>query len=318
LVQIIGTLLPLLAVFALVFGPITGWMALERQRQPIVWLMFGALLGPLAIGLLLLAPPGACPRCNETVSGWPSACIQCGENLVAPLAAWIGRIAGPVEDEPSGTPIPEPIPIPIRPDVRIAAPQAAVGRRAPVAAAVSRGAPESLDSTSTQPEPGWATRLATLARAPAPETGEGPGRTTPTGIRTMHIGNGTSAPDGGSPRFSFQTFLPPPGPLDPPTEDPTIVAVGVYVGGTERLTIAGRYAIGYAHGRLKVLGPYETNPRKLSIDWDLTGIDIGQGEGQLVLARIDGRRTRVLTFRLLSTFNRAMLDAAIVVASQNA
>ena len=315
--QIIGTLLPVLAVFALVFGPIAGWLGLERQRQPIVWLVFGALLGPLAVALLILAPPGACPRCNESVAGWPSGCIHCGENLVSPVAARIGRIAGPAAEVPASPPIAEPIPI--RPEVRIAAPLTAIGQRASVAADISSRSRESLDSTSTQPEPGWTSRLATLARAPVAATGDGSGHTpSPAGNGAMHNGNGASSLEAGSPRFASQTFLPPPGPLEPETEDPTIVAVGVYVGGTEHLSIAGRYAIGLAHGRLKVLGPYETNPRKLSIDWDLAGIDIGQGEGQLVLARQDGRRARVLTFRLLSTFNRAILDAAIVAASHDA
>jgi hypothetical protein len=74
--------------------------------------------------------------------------------------------------------------------------------------------------------------------------------------------------------------------------------------------------IGHAAGRLTILGPYETNPRKLAIDWDLVGIEVGQGEGQLVLAKVDGRRARVVTFRLLSTFDRAALDEAIARATQ--
>jgi hypothetical protein len=180
-----------------------------------------------------------------------------------------------------------------------------------------------LDSSSIQPEPGWTARLATLARAPVASQSGGAGHSSSNGHGTTSTGGTMTTPGAGAPpasglsRFSAQIFLPPPGPLDPPTEDPTIVAVGVYVSGTERLTIAARYAIGHAQGRLRVLGPYETNPRKLAIDWDLNGIDIGQGEGQLVLARTDGRRSRYLTFRLLSTFNRAVLDAAIVAAGHS-
>jgi hypothetical protein len=322
LVQVIGALLPLIAVFALVFGPLAGRLALERQRQPIVWLIFGALLGPIALALLILAPPGACPRCNERVRGWPSDCPLCGEYLTPPFAARLGRVFA--DDEAPVLPVmPQPTPIPIRQHGPIA-PAATVTRPRPeLQSSVHERTPDPLDSISIQPEPGWTARLATLARGPVVPHANGNGmstgnETTIHGTEGMATGNESSSPASGLARFSAQIFLPPPGPLDPPTEDPTIVAVGVYVSGTERLTIAGRYAIGHAHGRLKVLGPYETNPRKLAVDWDLTAIEVGQGEGQLVVARTHGRRARVLTFRLLSTFNRAVLDAAIVAATHSA
>jgi hypothetical protein len=307
-----GAFLPLLAVFALVFGPLAGRLALERQRQPIVWLIFGALLGPIALAILLLAPPGVCPRCNEPVAGWPSDCVYCGEYLTPPLAARIARVF-PADATPPPPPISEPIPL--RPTAAASVARYGTPTRPPVEAPIRHRAPDAFDSISTQPEPGWTARLATLARAPVAIQDDG--HAAANGNGTMPLGDTSASTSGGSQRFTVPVFLPPPGPLDPPTEDPTIVAVGVYVSGTERLTIAGRYAIGHAHGRLKVLGPYETNPRKLAIDWDLTAIDIGQGEGQLVLAHTEGRRARVLTFRLLSTFNRAVLDAAIVAASHS-
>ena len=315
--QVMSALLPLLALSALVFGPLAGRLALDRQRQPIVWLIFGALLGPIAIALLILAPPGACPRCNEPVAGWPSDCPICGEYLVPPAAARLGRTLG--GSQPDRPDLPEPIAIPIRPQAPDFPPQTLSSSHAPIEAPAREHAPSPLDSSSIQPEPGWTARLATLARAPVASQ-SGAGNSESNGHGTTSSGGTMTTPGGGAPpgsglsRFSAQTFLPLPGPFDPPTEDPTIVAVGVYVGGTERLTIAARYAIGHAQGRLRVLGPYETNPRKQAIDWDLNGIDIGQGEGQLVLARTDGRRSRVITFRLLSTFNRAVLDAAIVAA----
>jgi hypothetical protein len=171
-----------------------------------------------------------------------------------------------------------------------------------------------VDSKAVQPEPSWAARLATLARAPATGAGSEARRSGANGHGPSSTGSGG---DGlGSGRFSVPVFLPPRGPFDPETEDPALVALGVYVSGTERLTIAGRYAIGHAGGRLTILGPYETNPRKLAIDWDLVGIEVGHGEGQVVLARLDGRRARVVTFRLLSTFDRAALDEAIVRATR--
>lgn len=71
----------LLVVSATIFGPLTGWIAGRRDRSPIVWLVFGALLGPIALSILALAPPGRCPRCDAPVQGWRAHCPACGGPL---------------------------------------------------------------------------------------------------------------------------------------------------------------------------------------------------------------------------------------------
>jgi hypothetical protein len=73
-----------------VFAPLAGWFAVRRSRQPMVWFLFGALIGPLALALLALAPPGHCPSCAAPVDGWPSSCGRCGRSFAAgpgPLTA---------------------------------------------------------------------------------------------------------------------------------------------------------------------------------------------------------------------------------------
>ena len=311
--QSMGVLLPVLTAFALVFGPLASWLALRRQRQPIVWLAFGALLGPLAIALLVIAPPGACPHCGARVTGWPSDCFECGERLVPAPAMAIMKLFGERQPQRPLRPVMDPIPLRRGDSASFQLP----GRQ-PSPAAAPRGwsTEEVVDSRAVQPEPSWATRLATLARAPGTAAGRDSRRSGANGHGPSPAGG--AATGFGAPRFSVPVFLPPRGPLDPETEDPSLVALGVYVSGTERLTIAGRYAIGHAGGRLTILGPYETNPRKVAIEWDLVGIEVGQGEGQVVLARVDGRRARVVTFRLLSTFDRAALDEAIERATRGA
>jgi hypothetical protein len=310
-VQFIG-LLPVLAAFALVFGPLASWLALRRQRQPIVWLAFGALLGPLAVALLILAPPGACPQCGERVTGWPSTCLECGEGLVPSVAMRIMRMVG--EPQPGFPTRPVPDPIPFNRATGASSPSA--GRAVSAASGPRAWSAEVVDSKAVQPEPSWAARLATLARAPRTAPANNGRGSASNGHGASPGGRGRTLEGRGSPRFTAPVLLPPRGPFDPDTEDPELVALGVYVSGTERLTIAGRYMIGHVAGRLTILGPYETNPRKLAIDWDLVGIEVGQGEGQLVLAKVDGRRARVVTFRLLSTFDRAALDEAIARATQ--
>ena len=68
----------LLIVSAAVFGPLAGWYATRRSRQPLTWLVLGSLLGPIALLLLALAPPGRCLACDTAVRGWPSRCGTCG------------------------------------------------------------------------------------------------------------------------------------------------------------------------------------------------------------------------------------------------
>jgi len=73
--------LPLFLIWAMVFGPLTGWLAGRRQRQRLVWLVYGGLLGPLALLIVALAPPGQCPACEAPLRGWAYVCPACGRQL---------------------------------------------------------------------------------------------------------------------------------------------------------------------------------------------------------------------------------------------
>jgi hypothetical protein len=93
LTDLIGSFGPVFVVSAAVFGPLSGWLAGRRDRHPVVWLLLGALLGPIAILLLSASPPGRCPMCDTPVRGWASICAVCG----APLSITAG--AGRYPDE---------------------------------------------------------------------------------------------------------------------------------------------------------------------------------------------------------------------------
>ncbi len=64
-----------------VCAPLAGWLAMRRQRHPVAWFGFGALLGPVALGLLAAAPPGRCPACDSRIPGWAGWCPTCGSEL---------------------------------------------------------------------------------------------------------------------------------------------------------------------------------------------------------------------------------------------
>jgi len=78
---VMDNLLLLMVLVAGVFAPLSGWFAAQRSRQPVTWFVLGALIGPLALALLAIAPPGRCPSCGARVDGWPTTCEQCGRAL---------------------------------------------------------------------------------------------------------------------------------------------------------------------------------------------------------------------------------------------
>lgn len=90
---------PVLLGSAVFFGPLAAWIARARYRRPGQWVVFGAILGPVAIAILLLAPPGRCPRCSAPIAGWHTACLECGLGVPAAAPAAAGS--------PSATPSPE-------------------------------------------------------------------------------------------------------------------------------------------------------------------------------------------------------------------
>jgi hypothetical protein len=72
--QVVGAVVAYAAIFSI--G--SALLAAYRRRNPFVWLMFGAILGPVAVLLLLAAPPGRCAMCGASVRGWLDLCVACG------------------------------------------------------------------------------------------------------------------------------------------------------------------------------------------------------------------------------------------------
>jgi hypothetical protein len=48
-------------------------------------MVFGAILGPIAIAILLAAPPGQCRACGWRVRGWTDTCLSCGNDVTTGL-----------------------------------------------------------------------------------------------------------------------------------------------------------------------------------------------------------------------------------------
>jgi hypothetical protein len=118
---------PALGVLALAFGPLAAWLAARRQRNPALWLLFGAILGPIALGLILAAPPGRCWNCSERTAGFESRCSTCGADLRTLQPTTPAELAAAVADEWTEPPVLRSVPDP-RHDVTLAARLAAQDR----------------------------------------------------------------------------------------------------------------------------------------------------------------------------------------------
>ena len=71
----------IVTLWAVVFGVLAWLTAARRARSGPLWALFGVLLGPLALALLTVAPPGRCPGCGTAVRGWETACLVCDRPL---------------------------------------------------------------------------------------------------------------------------------------------------------------------------------------------------------------------------------------------
>jgi hypothetical protein len=106
--------LPVIAfiVSGIVFAPVASWLAVQRGRSWAAWFAFGAALGPIAVGLLLAAPPGRCPSCGTRTRGWPRRCEGCGVEFRSGRVGTEAVVPGaPGRGAPAGiaSPTPEPI-----------------------------------------------------------------------------------------------------------------------------------------------------------------------------------------------------------------
>jgi hypothetical protein len=71
----------LFVISAIVFGPLSAWLAVARERSASMWFAFGLLLGPIAPLLIAIAPPGRCRVCGARGRGWLDYCVACGSPL---------------------------------------------------------------------------------------------------------------------------------------------------------------------------------------------------------------------------------------------
>ncbi len=163
-----------IAAIISISAPLAGWLAHRRERPPAVWFILGALGGPFAIAVLLLAPPGACPRCDSVVSGWPASCATCGRRFRVVAG-------GSAPPRPAQAPAGEP-PAPAATVTAVAGPQPARPSRRP--RAVGPGRPRT-DRPATLAERTMRTTAASRRTRPASATADAERAATPGGADAL-------------------------------------------------------------------------------------------------------------------------------------
>ncbi len=276
------------AVVLSVSAPLSGWLAFRRDRPPVAWFIFGALSGPLALGVLLLAPPGHCPRCDMTVAGWPAACATCGWRFRGRPA-----MADVVLAEEADTMDAQPPPL--EPTF---APRPTGGR-----------APARYVGSQRQRTGKIAVEQPSLVR-------ESAGRAGARGLWPRLVGSATErgVPDLQSSAESDGEGWPAGGSAADASVDHGVqmVATGIFTGGSARLEIGSRYAIGRDGHSLVILGPVDRTPNEVQFSVPIETIDLLAMEDRVTVAsRADAHDRLAMAFISAAGLRGRALEEAL-------
>jgi hypothetical protein len=282
----LGTVL--VVASASIFGPLSGWLATQRQRHVGLWLVFGILLGPIAPALILGAPPGRCAACRWPVAGWGGTCTACGADVRtgAPAPTLPDRLTSSSAESFAEAPGQ-----PEEPGKR------ARGRTA-IEAASSFATRESgrsgsgawpaipplrivpgLDEPASPLEPAWSSRV------PATRLGHRPpdaGPAAPT----------SSASQGGRTQLA-------------------ILGSGVYVGGNRPIQAGSRYLLARVVDELQVLGPIHLDPGAVADRVPIESIEAFVIEGRLLIVGRDPETELSMAFVSVSQESGVDIVAAL-------
>ena len=284
------------------FGIVAAALAARKRRSVGTWAALGAILGPVGLIVLGLAPPGRCWYCAARTDGWLTVCGFCGEDVRGPRKpegapqARDGRTwaAG---DMLAAAPAGPAVPVgPGKP-----APSAPIATELPVGRPARRG-PRADSSTAMGAPPGPVARLRSRA-SPDGSNGFGLEETAttrpPSPVRTRSRQARTAAAPP-APRELNTPFLAaavPPESARMPTAAPrtpslVILASGVYVTGSRSLIAGSRYGIALMGDQLQILGPVDVDPSATAIRRPLRGLDATGVSGRVIITADSSKRDR--------------------------
>ncbi len=254
------------------FGLAAAWLARLRDRLPQVWAIYGAILGPVALILLWIAPPGRCAICRAPVRGWLTTCQWCGSDVR-------GRTTEPVT-------VPSVPAVPAGGDV-VATSAAPAGRKSARAAkkadtAAAGAAVAAVEVAEEKP-------VITVAPTRRPRAKPAAEVETPAPVATP-------------PPTATATTPPEPKPM-------VVLASGVFLTGTIGLSPGSRYDIETDGTDLRVVGSGEKGRKAVAFERKLVGIDATGVENRLIISAAGGRGATVLVFMSIDGGPTAVADA---------
>jgi hypothetical protein len=279
-------------------------MAMERQRPVPAWALFGAILGPAALMLLRLSPPGRCANCAAPTLGWLTQCIWCDED-----------VRGMTEPAPEAVPdhvVHGPLTV-IEGTGPSATKDRAATRRAPHARRAD-GAHRSTDSASPSSTPRRGrTVVPPIAAPPLASPSAVLDAANPVQRMRARLGRpGQAATAEEAPATAEVTPAPDQAPR--PARD-VVLASAVYVTGTRGLQVGSRYGIEIAGRELRILGPVDVDPTAVAFVHSLRPIDATGVKERLIITAGDGRGRLALVFMSVAGSTADGVAAALVEAA---
>jgi hypothetical protein len=266
-----------LVVSALIFAPLSSYLAGRRARSPLIWFALGVVIGPLAVVLLLLAPPGRCPECAERVHGWPRTCIACGASLGGAVAVGGAETAAPPAAD---------APVVVR----------------------TLGPSQPRDPTPIPPPP------ALIPSTPPPPMSMSDRSPSPTEDRSWEVVTSIGPTPGVAGGMTGATRMVRPGAVGP---DAHLLGSAVFIGGTAptttrtRLEVGDRYGLARDGDELQILGPVTIDPERIVARIPLAGAQVELTADRLVVTGGDAARGAAVAFSALAVSRRIDLAAVL-------
>lgn len=300
------------------FGLAAARTATTLDRFAAAWFVFGAILGPVALIILWLAPPAWCRVCLMPTRGMLNTCWWCGTRFrgqtpssetraMAHAMAVPATGAGGRSSDVRGTD-------------ETTATQATTVVAPPVAAAPSAdGHPGSSAAAPTiEPDVFPSPRDAPPVTAAPAQSEPVPVMEAPPASRRRRRSSAVSRPPEAAPATAR------PQPPDAPRAAqavassnparPTITATAVFYSGTVRLELGGRYGFIVEGGHLRIVGPL--SPSVIAFERPLAGATVAVAHGRLLLTFPDHRSGELLVFTSVVGLSLDGLAAAIEGGAQ--
>lgn len=261
-----------LVTLAGIGAPLAGWYATRCARNPAVWFVLGALTGPIALALLVFAPPGRCPMCDAPVEGWAFSCDRCGASLR------FGSVGEPGPARHEERPVAE----------------------------VAHVAFRTLGSRISPVDPG---REASSSVVPTPiDSARASNRRDPgSGWPSRPMASPMSL--GIRPTFTASNYVT--ATTSDEINAGEVLSTGVYISGNAGLEIGACYAIAREGDQLRVFGPVDAGQLTVRHQGAVLDFDVTAMDDRVIISGREGRSSLAIVFRTIGGMRAADLELAL-------